>query len=770
MNCLPSYGSMNLFPQSRRIAFLGDFVPRRCGIATFTHNLCEAVAAQEAETKCIVVAVNDRPEGYDYPPRVRLQIGQKDLDSYLTAADKLNDNRTDLLCVQHEFGIYGGPAGSHLLALLKEVRMPVVTTLHTVLHEPNLEQRHVMEELIRRSDRMVVMAHKGAEILHHTYGVPLSKVDVIPHGIPDVPFIHTDTYKNQFGVSGKSVLLTFGLLGPGKGIEYAIRAMPEIIRHHPNTVYLILGATHPNLIANEGEKYRTGLEHLAEDIGVGDHVVFYNRFVSNNDLKEFIGAADIYLTPYLNEAQITSGTLAYVFGAGRAVISTPYWHARELLADERGVLVPFRDADAISDAACGLLGDPERMARMRRTAYETSRANIWPAVARRYLETFDHAKTTYQTVPPDTYVKWQQASRSGKLPSARLDHVVRMTDGTGIFQHAIYNVPNYHEGYCTDDNARAFILCNLLEEAATPAPKENPGLLATRYLAFLAAAFHESAGRFRNFMDLSHHWLEPYGSEDSHGRALWALGSGASRSNNTGHRNLCASLFKRALPAVGAFTSPRAWAFTLVGIHEYTRANPCPLETSSIRDLLVERLLDIWRGCADGDWPWFENSVTYENARLSQALILSGHTLSHPRALAIGLESLRWLAIQQKTPAGHFRPVGSNGFHEKNGRRAQFDQQPVEAQAMVSACLDAFRVTRDDFWRREAKRAFGWFLGRNDLGIPLHDPSSGGCRDGLHHDSANENQGAESTLAFQIALAEMTTAAHEFTHPLPAPA
>jgi hypothetical protein len=566
------------------------------------------------------------------------------------------------------------------------------------------------------------------------------------------------------------VLLTFGLLGPGKGIEHGIRAMPEIIKQHPETVYLILGATHPHLIAREGEKYRTSLEHLADDLGVGDQVIFFNRFVSTDDLKEFIGAADIYLTPYLNEAQITSGALAYVFGAGKAIVSTPYWHARELLADDRGILVPFRNSAAIAEAVCGLLDDPVRMEKIRHRAYETSRATIWPAVARRYLEAFVRAKSAHRKVPENVLSKRTQATRPGKLPPVRLEHLARMSDGTGIFQHAIFNVPNLHEGYCTDDNARAFILCNLLEESAMQSPKENLDLLATRYLAFLAAAFHESTGRFRNFMSHERRWLEEFGSEDSHGRALWAVGSGSFRSHNEGHRLLSAQLFERGLPAVAAFTSPRAWAFALIGFHEYDQAHPGKHpEIRKIRDLLVKKLLTRWHDCADGDWPWFENSMTYENARLSQALILSGRSIPHPRALEVGLESLRWLAAQQKTPAGHFRPIGSNGFHEKNGERAHFDQQPVEAQAMVSACLEALRTTRDEFWWREARRAFEWFLGRNDLGVPLHDPASGGCRDGLHHNCANENQGAESTLAFQLALAEMTDAEQSPTLPIQSP-
>jgi len=383
----------------RRIAFLGGYLPRLCGIATFTHDLCEAVAAEAPESLCFTGAVNDQLEAYDYPERVRFELDEKDLDSYRRAADFLNFNNADVLCVQHEFGIYGGPAGSHLLALLKEVRMPVVTTLHTVLREPNPAQQKVMEELVRRSDRLVVMAHKGAEILRETYGVPDAKVDLIPHGIPDIPFIDSSFYKAQLGVEGRMVLLTFGLLGPGKGIEHAIEALPEIVRRHPNVVYLVLGATHPHLVAREGESYRLGLERLAEACGVKEHVIFYNRFVSLDDLKEFIGATDIYLTPYLNEAQITSGTLAYVFGAGKAVVSTPYWHAQELLADGRGILVPFRNPQAIAEGVCTFLDDPARLQRTREEAYLVGREMIWPAVAQRYLESFRRARADRKAAP-----------------------------------------------------------------------------------------------------------------------------------------------------------------------------------------------------------------------------------------------------------------------------------------------------------------------------------------------------------------------------------
>ena len=748
-----------------RIAFLGGFPPRLCGIATFTHDICEAVAEAAPASQCFAGAVNDRIEGYHYPERVHFEMDQKDLDSYRRAADFLNFNNADVLCLQHEFGIYGGPAGSHILALLKEVRMPVVTTLHSVLREPNADQRRVMEELVRRSDRFIVMARKGAEILRETYGVPDDKVDIIPHGIPDMPFIDSSFYKAQFGVEGRMVLLTFGLLGPGKGIENVIEALPEIVKRHPNVVYLVLGATHPHLVAREGESYRLGLERLAEDLGVKDHVIFYNRFVSLEDLKEFIGATDIYLTPYLNEAQITSGTLAYVFGAGKAVVSTPYWHAQELLADGRGILVPFRDPHAIAEGVCAFLADPIRMQETREKAYQLGREMIWPAVAQLYLESFQRARKERRAAPRSAFAQWTLASRPYALPPLRLDHIVRMSDGTGIFQHATFNVPNFAEGYCTDDNARAYILCNLLDELSGRYPMENIDRLATSYLAFLSAALNHETGRFRNFMSHGRQWLEEIGSEDSHARALWALGTGAGRSRNEGHQRLSARLFELGLPVVESFSSPRAWAFTLLGIHEYLRSFPGHAQVNAMREVLTLKLVVLWKSCATENWPWFEPSATYDNARLCQALLLSGQWMPHPEAQEIGLKSLSWLASVQKTQANHFRPIGSNGFYERDGARADFDQQPVDAQAMVSACLEAYRATQDTYWSREAQRAFEWFLGRNDLGLPLYDSHSGGCSDGLHQDRISENQGAESSLAFHLSLAEMNFAEHLIISP-----
>ncbi|MFW6338320.1 MAG: glycosyltransferase family 4 protein [Alkalispirochaetaceae bacterium] len=741
-----------------RIAFLGGFVPRLCGIATFTSDICEAVAAASPSSEVYTCAVNDLPEGYDYPSRVRFQLDEESLDSYRRAADLLNFSKADVLCVQHEFGIYGGQAGSHLIALLKELRMPVVATLHTILEKPDPAQRSVMGELIRRSDRLIVMAQKGREILVDTYDAPSEKIDLIAHGIPDMPFADSESYKVQFGVEGRKVLFTFGLLGPGKGIEYAIQALPAIIARHPNVVYLILGATHPHLLATEGESYRLGLERLAEEAGVREHVIFYNRFVSLEELKEFIGATDVYLTPYLNEAQITSGTLAYVFGAGKAVVSTPYWHARELLAGGRGTLVPFRDSKAIAEGVTAYLDSPDMLDQTRRAAHRLGREMIWPASASRYLDSFHSAVAGRKIESRRVLAEWTLAGRPYDLPLLKLDHLLRMSDQTGIFQHAKFNVPDFQEGYCTDDNARAFLLCSLLNETGASSPGADLREKESTYLSFLLAAMDSDSGRFRNFMSFGREWLEDTGSEDSHGRALWALGIGAGRANGPGHRQLSAKLFEEGIEATRSFTSPRAWAFTLIGLYYYLQHCPGREEILETGRQLTERLVQLWEQCATDEWPWFEERATYENPRLSQALLLSGRSMSNTRAFEIGLKTLGWLDSIQETQSGSFRPIGSNGFYARGGERADFDQQPVESQAMVSACVAAFRATGERRWWRAARRSFEWFLGRNDLGVALYDPGTGGCADGLHADRVNENQGAESTLAFHLSLAEMKLA------------
>ena len=738
-----------------RIAFVGNYLPRRCGIATFTTDLCTALTNHSAD--CLAVAMNDRSERYDYPPLVRFTVEQNDLACYRRLAQFLN-NRVDVVSLQHEYGIFGGPAGSHILTVLAELRTRVVTTLHTVLREPSPEQRRVLENIGRLSDRVVVMSHRGAEFLQDIYGVPEEKIDFIPHGIPDFSFIDPSFYKEQFDVPGKSVLVTFGLLAPSKGLESVIRALPAIISRFPNVVYLVIGATHPHVLHQQGEAYRISLHRLARDLGVEDHVIFHNRFVDQQELIEFLGAADIYVSPYQHEAQITSGTLAWAVGAGKAVVSTPYWHAQELLADERGVLVPFHDAPAIAQAVSGLLeSDTERNA-MRKRAYLFARNMIWPNVAQAYLESFARAREQRAQYSCLTRAYAPQPDMSDLLPETRLQHLERLTDGTGVLQHARFAVPNYHEGHTTDDNARALMLMAMLDDLGErPADKIED--LTTRYLAFVGYAFNADAGRFRNFLAYEpRHWLEEIGSDDCHGRALCGLGALVGRTNHPGLRGMAVDLFNVALPATLTLGSPRAWAYTLLGIHDYLRWFSGDRAAEETGRQLASRLVARFGESQRANWTWFEDSLTYANACLPQALLAAGESLGQSLCTDIGLATLEWLMDVQRAPAGHFVSVGSNGFYTRGGTCARFDQQPIEACVSVSACLTAFRVTGDMRWHRDAERAFEWFLGRNDLGLPLCDLRTGACHDGLCPDQVNANQGAESTLAYLLALAEMRLA------------
>ncbi len=739
-----------------RLAFIGNYLPRQCGIATFTTHLCEALAAEYGETACLALPVNDVEGGYAYPPRVRFELTEKDIDSYRRAADFLNINNVDLVCLQHEYGIFGGRAGKHILALLRELRMPLVTTLHTILRDPDPDQRRVLEEVAALSDRVVVMCERAAEFLQEVHRVAPGKIDLIPHGIPDVPFVDPSFHKDRFGVEGKIVLLSFGLLSPNKGIENVIAALPAILARYPNVVYIILGATHPRVKRLEGESYRLSLQWLAQETGVEGQVSFYNRFVSLEELVEFIGAADLYLTPYHSPAQIVSGTLAYTLGAGKAVVSTPYWYAEEMLADERGVLVPFRDPAALAEQVISLLDNEARRHAMRKRAYLFGREMIWPQVARRYMESFERARAERRHFTPPGFTVKPLDKRPGELPPLKLDHLRRLTDETGILQHAIFTVPNYREGYTTDDNARALLVSTLLEELGHGEALE----VASRYLAYVWYAFHAETGRFRNFMDYQRRWLEESGSDDSHGRAVQALGTVLGRSNTSALQNMAGWLFEKALPAILDTTSPRAWAFALVGIHEYLLRFAGDRRAGQVREALAGRLLTLYQRHRSDGWRWYEEGLTYSNASLPHALLLSGQGIPNPAMTEAALESLHWLAgLQRAGPeGGHFVPIGSNGFYPRGGERARFDQQPVEAQAMVSACLEAFRATEDRRWRKEARRAFEWFLGRNDLHLPIYDPTTGGCRDGLHPDRLNENQGAESTLAFLQALLELRLA------------
>lgn len=739
----------------RKVALLGNHTPRRCGIATFTTDLANAIADDPAALDSFVLAMNDPGERYAYPPRVRFEITEGDIASYRRAADFLNVNAVDIVCVQHEYGIFGGKAGSYLLVLLRELRMPIVTTLHTILSEPHPSQRTTIEELIRLSERLVVMSAEGAALLRDVHGVPMQKIEVIPHGIPRLPAGGAN--KDRLGVGGRPVILTFGLLSPDKGIEYVIDAMPTILETHPNAVYLVVGATHPHVKERTGESYRLMLAQRARRLGVDASMIFHDRFVSQDELMEFLAAADIYVTPYVKPEQITSGTLAYAVGCGKAVVSTPYRYANELLADGRGVLVPWRDPQAIAREIAALLADDAKRVALGKRAALHGRNMVWPAVAHRYVQTFEQASAEHAARRRHSFQTRTLANRRSELPEINLEHLRNMTDDTGLLQHAAFNIPRYDEGYCLDDNARALLLMTLVEDARDDEVRAIRAL-ASRYLAFVRHAFDRGSGRFKNFMSYGREWAETFGSEDSHGRAVWALGTVIGRSTDPGRQSLSGELFHAALPAVADFTSPRAWSFALLGIDEYLRAFGGDRSIQSAGRTLAERLFDRFRRADEPAWPWLEDTVTYCNARLPHALIVSGGWMGQADMTATGLRTLEWLATIQHGSDGYFSPVGSNGFYPRTGAKARFDQQPVEACAMVSACLEAGRVTEDARWADRARRAFDWFLGQNDAQLCLYDATTGGCRDGLHADRMNENEGAESTLSFLLALAEMRSA------------
>jgi glycosyltransferase involved in cell wall biosynthesis len=744
----------------RNVALLGNHLPRHCGIATFTTDLADALT--DAQLECSVIAMNDRGKRYGYPKRVLFEIAESDLGSYHRASDFLNVNDADVLSVQHEYGIFGGKAGAHLLTLLRDLRMPIVTTLHTILATPNAEQRLVMDELCTASERIVVMSGHGAELLSKVHGVPARKIDRIPHGIPTLPgATHS---KNKLGVQGRPVLLTFGLLSPDKGIEHVIDALPAIVKRFPDVVYIVLGATHPHVKENDGEIYRLMLEARCHRLGVDENVVFHDRFVSQPELVQFLAAADIYITPYLNPEQITSGTLAFAVGSGKSVISTPYRYANELLAEDRGVLVPWKDAAAIAAAVTDLLGDDDRRAELERRAGAFGKTMTWPVVASAYIQAFQRAAVEHRARVP-SFRASTIARRHVALPELNLSHLRAMTDDTGMLQHAAWTVPRYDDGYCLDDNARALMLVTMIEDAKieTSAVVRS---LATRYLAFIRHARSTSGGRFRNFMSYERSWTEPQGSEDSHGRAIWSLGTVVARCPDAGRRALADELFRNALSASSAFTSPRGWAYTLLGIDEYLRAVPSHDGAVSIRAVLADRLVELFRDSSSDEWPWFEDRLTYSNARLSQAVMRTGDAMKREDMRTIGLRSLEWLHSLQRTEDGHFAPIGSDGFFVRGKTKAEFDHQPVEACGMVSACLEAFRITGKRHWVEWARTAFDWFLGLNHLQQWVYDASTGGCRDGLHRERRNENQGAEATLSFLTALMELhqTEAAVDSQH------
>ncbi|MEH3106264.1 MAG: glycosyltransferase family 4 protein [Sphingomonas fennica] len=725
---------------------IGNSLPRLCGIATYTSHVRDAFVAHAPDLPVDLYAMTDPGGDYAYGSEVVCAIRQEELADYHLAAQRINDSGADVVFVQHEYGIYGGHAGAILLKLLDRVEAPVVVVLHTVLEEPNADQRAVIEALARRASTLIVMAHKGREILRRVHGIAAAQIAVVPHGVPDRPLTDPDAMKPRFGFEGHRVLLTFGLLSPNKGIETMIRALPALVAARPDLLYVVLGATHPHLVAREGESYRESLMALAAELGVSNHVRFIDGFLEQDALLDYLSAADIYVTPYLNEAQITSGTLSYAVALGRAVVSTPYWHARELLADGIGRLVPFGDSDALAATIGGLLDDPAELDAIRQRAYAEGRGMTWDKLAQAYLAIAANAMlrkpaklarrgtTRYQAVAP------------------RLDAIERLSDACGIIQHSIFSVPDRDHGYCVDDNCRALMLMHRF-----PAGNARADELATIYASFVQHAWNGQRGRFRNFMGFDRNWLEAEGSEDSFGRSLWSIGDTVSRARLQELRRWSLHLFDQVAPHARALRSPRAWAFCLLGADAVLASHP---GHTLARDLVTEmagRLMAQLAAARRPDWTWFEASLAYDNARLPEALIRAGVVLDDTAMRDAGFATLAWLDEMQTNGAGQFRAVGTDSFGRLYRPPLPYDQQPLEAWATIDAMVTAHGLTGEARWAAAAARAYRWYLGDNDIGLPLAS-ADGGCFDGLMSDRVNLNQGAESVLAFQFACCAVAEA------------
>lgn len=732
--------------QLRHIALIGNFLPRKCGIATYTTDTFTALKQRFPDLRVDVYAMDDHPGRYAYPPEVTRAIPQNDRTAYLDAARAIEASGAQALWIQHEYGIFGGPAGELLIALIDRLSIPVIATLHTVLERPSADERRVMEALLRRCAKVIVMAEKGRDILKRVHGIDERKVCMIPHGVPDRQFLDPDTLKPRFGWQGREVILTFGLLAPNKGIETMIEAMPEIVAGHPQALYVVLGATHPNLVAHEGEAYRDRLKALAEERGVADHVAFIDDFFDHDALIDYLQAADIYATPYTNPAQITSGTLSYAVGVGKAVVSTPYVHASEILADGHGVLVDFGDSAGFAREIGRLLSDPAARGLLSAKAYARGRTMIWSRLAETAAAEF-------------TSVLGRRPHRMGKpvseLPVLAPDiaAVERMSDATGMLQHSVYSIPDRRHGYCIDDNARALILMCKLDEIDAQLRDKWTSI----YASFVQYAWNPEARRFRNFMSFDRSWCEDVGSEDSNGRALWALGVAARDARAQKHRDWASSLFDTTASIALELGSPRARAFAMLGAAAMIDAHPGHPLSRTILTRFGDELVALLEATRRPEWQWFEIVLAYDNARLPEALLRAGRALGRSELVSVGLETLEWIVERQTSPEGRFRAVGTESFGRPYADPLPFDQQPLEAQATIDACVAAHEATGEPRWVAEAMRAYRWYLGANDLELPLATAQDGGCFDGLMPTGLNRNQGAESILALQLASCAIST-------------
>ena len=720
-----------------KAVLVGTAPPRRCGIATFTDDLRRALTAAGADTPAVQVALTDDGGSYEYGPEVVFEVLADRIEDFRTAAEFLNGADLEVLCVQHEFGIFGGVAGAHVDELLEHVRVPVVTTLHTVLPDPSPELAAATRRLADRSDVLVVLAEQAVDLLVSGCGVDREKVRVIPHGVPAGPRIDQDKAKDGIVARGRTVLLTFGLLSPGKGIEVVIEALPAVVAEHPDVLYVVLGATHPHVL-RDGDDYRTGLQARAQELGVLDHVRFVDRYVDLEELRRHLAASDVYITPYHGSDQIVSGTLAYAVGSGCVVVSTPYAYARELLADGRGELVPFRDPVAMAETLTALLGDDERRAELARRSRAHGEAMSWPAVGAAYQELFAEVIARHEARPLPLVRR--------EVPAPRFDHLRALTDDVGVFQHAPHGIPERAHGYCTDDVGRALVVA---VEGAVRGDAVAAGLVPG-YLSFLQDA-QQPNGRFANLMGFDRRFQESTASQDTLGQAVWGLGVTVGLSPDPHWRALAAEVLERAVPASAHLNATRAVAYAMTGLVGYLQHFPGALSVQRVLRTLAERQLHRLTAHSRGEWTWFDDALTYGNAAVPAALLLAGRALGEPAWVDAGTRTLDFL-LERTFDDGRFEPVGNEGWFDRDGHKAVYGQQPVEAGLTVRACVTAYDLTGEPRYRDAATGAAQWLLGANRLGLQLYDPDTGRCADGLDRHGASHNAGAESTICALLAL------------------
>lgn len=736
------------------ITFISSYLPRQCGIATFTNDLASSIAKISRHDNILtnITALNDIPEGYKYPSDVKFEIKDKSVNDFKEAAYYLNLSDSDVINIQHEFGLYGGEAGANILYLIENLNKPLVTTLHTILEKPSPDELKVIKQIAFHSSYVVVQSERAVMMLQKIYGISSEKIKFIPHGAPDVQFLDTSYYKDKFRLSDKKVILTFGLLGPGKGMEDVINSLAEVVKDYPDVVYIILGATHPNVKRQFGETYRISLENLVKKKELENNVMFINRFVETKELHEFLLMSDIYVSPYHNKAQIVSGTLTYAMACGKAVVSTPYWYAEESLKDDRGVLFPFKDSAYLAKTLVDLLTNESIRNRLRKNAYDATRKLTWNNVAKQYVDVFTQAIVEYKT---NSYSGNASKYKTiPALPEINFSHMKNLTDTTGILQHATYSVGNPAEGYCTDDNVRALLVA-VMHKLIFNDDKIDEYI--NIYLRFVYYSFNKEKGLFRNFMSYDRKWLEEAGSEDSNGRVMFSLGYIIKNMNSNSTVGLCKNLFDESIQNMKEFKSPRTMAYLILGCVFYLNKFSGALDIKKIFSKMSEQLYDSYLKYKDEDWLWYEESLTYSNARLPHALLMAGQFKNNKKYIAAGLESLEWLFSQLVDDNNKYISlIGNDGWLVKGQPKAKFDQQPVEIPPLIDACYQAYLITKDNEWISRINLAFSWYLGNNERQEPICDFATGGCYDGLTANMFNQNQGAESTLSWLLALLRMT--------------